>query len=726
MLRVVFYSWFVFSILTSCQPHNSIEGDVIHDPRIDGFEEPVSGWKPFKHNRVDIQYALDSNKVKEGKGSLKIDYSFRDNDQMFVAFLVKDLGRVQDWSNFGSIGLWSFVPKKARDLIDLSVMVYEEDGSAFIAQNVRDLRKTGWESARVSFSKFVYSSGGKSKNRNSKPNFSQIRKVSVGIYQPVPFKDDSFSIYIDDFRLFSGEKQIVSQRSGNVPPAGKEKLATSPLVDNFGSGLSGWSKNVAKTVKIDYAIDGSVQKEGKGSLKLSYQFKKKKAFWGYLIKDLSVTRDWRSYDSLSFNSYIPKAAGDLVELSVMLYEEDGSAFITQHTRGLKTTGWKEITVPFSKFYPAGEWTKDENDKLDLDQVRKIAFGIWQPGNFSDKQFVFYINNIRAVESLSGVVAGAKRQAGHIVRTNELQLHEPPDGKVYHGVAAFSAPMKGWGKKRSDWEKQFDTKHISEYEKLSGKDVVIVSFFWFLDWEFPMKMCRQISKLGKGPHVGVISGGVKPSDIVNGKWDSKITTWAKAAKEYGKPIFLRLFPEMNGNWHLYSEAKNPSQTSQLFVKAWRRIVKISRKTGASNIIWVWAPTAVDVGGIHWADYYPGDEYVDWVGVSVYNFLGSGDPESQIMDIYNDYADRKPIIIAESGAGDADGKAKKYRPGTRYFDNPEKWIQRYFDTLEKKAPRVKAFVWFNIDRERVWHIQESPSKIKVYKNRLRNKRYGAKFK
>ena len=143
----------------------------------------------------------------------------------------------------------------------------------------------------------------------------------------------------------------------------KTVQVSSTVVDNFDSGLVGWKKNIAPTIKLDYSIDNSVKKHGKKSLKVEYDFKKKKSFWGYINKDLGTTRNWRSYDSINFWSYIPKAAKDLIGLSVMLYEADGSAFIAQHVRGLKSTGWEETTVPFLKFYLAGKWTNDENGKI---------------------------------------------------------------------------------------------------------------------------------------------------------------------------------------------------------------------------------------------------------------------------------------------------------------------------------------------------------------------------
>ena len=183
-----------------------LEGNINSDVRIDNFENKLSGWSVFKHPTVDIRYSLDSGKVRDGKMAMKIDYSFHDNKKMFVAFIVKELGRSQDWSKYDSIGLWSYIPEKAIDLRGLSVMVYEEDGSAYIAQNVRNLKGTGWERSFAQFSKFIYSSGGQSKNKESKPNLKQIRKISVGIFQPVAFRDKSYSIYIDDIRLFQGRR----------------------------------------------------------------------------------------------------------------------------------------------------------------------------------------------------------------------------------------------------------------------------------------------------------------------------------------------------------------------------------------------------------------------------------------------------------------------------------------------------------------------------------------
>jgi hypothetical protein len=670
-----------------------------------------------------MKYAIDSEQVRIGDKSLRIDYTFRDNRNQFIAFITKDMGASQNWSQYDGISLWSYVPKKTVDLRELSIVIYEEDGAGYVAQHVRSFKKTGWEESSAPFSSFVFSSGPPSHDKGAPLNLQKIRKIAVGIYQPVACADKSFTLWVDNVALFGAVRPDKSTGPDTTVTA-TDQSKSSPIVDPLTTKLSGWSTNCSDNTRLDYSIDSSVTRQGNKSLKMKYSFKNdKKLFWGYVDKNLGSARDWSGYDSISFSSYIPTAAKDLIELSVMLYEEDGSAYITQHVRGLKTTGWEQATVPFSKFHIAGEWTKDENSDLDPDQIKKVSIGIFQPTKFSEKEFTIYVSDIRAAKSKPD---GPKTdKTTPVLRKNELQKFEPPDGKVYHAAFAFSAPMKGWGADRQDWEKQMDAKQILEYERLSGRPLAMASFFWFLDWDFPKRICDDIRSLNKTPHLGVIVGGISTSDIAKGKADNKLREWARAAKAYKNPIFFRFLPEMNGNWHLYSEAHDPAQTHQKYVEAWRHAVNVFKQVGADNIVWVWAPTSISVGKIHWKDYYPGDDYVDWVGVSVYSFLGNGDPEPQIMGIYNDYAERKPIIIAECASGDADSNAKSYKPGKSYYDNPVMWINRFFDTIENKASRVKAFVWFNIDRERVWKIQESTDKTKIFKDRLSNKRYDARI-
>lgn len=693
------------------------------------FEQPLGKWDEMISNHVKQKYSLAEYSHTEGEQSLRIDYTFKERNKPFVAFLIKKIGN-ENWERYKGISLWTYIPTPAEDLGHFSIMLYEKDGSAYISQFVRPMKESGWKKVSVPFSTFVYSSGGGFfKNKKEPLNLRKIKKISFGIYQSSAFADKNFTIYISDLQLTPSAQEESSSdiREHRQPFKIHDSQKTDTpaqikIIDDFSNELTGWTKNSSPTIDLNFSIDSQMPHSGNKSLKLRYDLLKDQPFIGFVEKNLGLVQDWRDFDAIKLWTSLPKPADDLVALSIMLYEKDGSAYIAQHTRSLKTSGWEETAVSFSKFFLAGDWTFDENGQLDLDQIQKISIGIFQPTKFKDRNLTVYLNNIQVQKNSSP--ATVTSVANDLTVVSSRQKFEPPDGHVYNGAFAFEAPMQGWGSKRSDWEGQFDKSQLSEYEKLSGRRVELVGFIWFLDWDFPMTISQRIVESGRIPVVGITSS-IKLDEIVAGKHDGRIKQWAQDARQLGKPIFSRFLAEMNGNWNSYSEAFDPSQTHDKYIEAWRHVVRLFKEAGANNVSWVWAPTAVDVGNVHWTEYYPGDEFVDWVGISVYSFLGNGDPEEQIMGIYNDYAARKPIMIAECGAGDADNNPGKYSPGNSYRDNPVKWINRFFDTLETKAKRVKAFMWFNIDRERVWKIQESSEKINTYRKRLEKGRYGAKL-
>ena len=254
---------------------NAIKAEAV----IENFENKLIGWDVFKHHTVDVHYSLDGSRFKEGKKSLKIDYIFEAR-KPFIAFLIKDIGPVQDWSAYDSIGLWSYVPEKAIDLIDFSIMAYEEDGSAYIAQGVRNLKTKGWQHSLVSFSNFIFSSGPSSKNKLEPLNLKRVRKIAFGIYQPSVFKDKRYSITIDDVRLLKkdGRDKGFAEKTKSFETSGIQGV--SEVVDDFDNGLQNWRKNQSSTITIDYSLDDAVKRDEKKSLKLRYAFKQKKTFLG--------------------------------------------------------------------------------------------------------------------------------------------------------------------------------------------------------------------------------------------------------------------------------------------------------------------------------------------------------------------------------------------------------------------------------------------------------------
>jgi hypothetical protein len=205
-----------------------------------------------------------------------------------------------------------------------------------------------------------------------------------------------------------------------------------------------------------------------------------------------------------------------------------------------------------------------------------------------------------------------------------------------------------------------------------------------------------------------------SDINDGSQDAYIRARALAVKAFGSPIFLRPAAEMNGDWFAWGGIRNNKDTAG-FIAAWQRIHDIFESEGVDNVSWVWAPSSESSPGIwdpsswnNWRNYYPGDAYVDWVGIDGYNFgnlpHGSGwQSLGTIMGpVYNDYAASKPIMIAETGSTESGGDKAHWIAGLG------EWV--------KSHPAVKAVVYFDKtypDTGHDWATDTSPASMESFR-------------
>ena len=210
-------------------------------------------------------------------------------------------------------------------------------------------------------------------------------------------------------------------------------------------------------------------------------------------------------------------------------------------------------------------------------------------------------------------------------------------------------------------------------------------------------------------------GTNHADILSGRYDDLIKRNAKALKRFGRPVLLRWGWEMNGDWYAWSAAKNGNDASG-YVKSWKHLRKIFADQGADNVSWVWSPNWNDRPAEAWnakAAYYPGDDQVDWVGVSGYN-LNRETPATLFREIYGDYSARKPIMLTEVGSVD--------RGGTTKAD----WIillTRYI----KENPALGAVVWFDTDTHpgyhEKWRIDTDAASLAAYKAMVTDPHFSA---
>jgi beta-mannanase len=309
-------------------------------------------------------------------------------------------------------------------------------------------------------------------------------------------------------------------------------------------------------------------------------------------------------------------------------------------------------------------------------------------------------------------------------TGGLAKYEPSGDRVYHGASLNNtgsvADMKN---------------NAARFQQIAGKKLAVVTWFTsaYENGELTSWRNQYAPQLNAVKQIGAISlikfqvhddnfqgnRAIAPlKHIAVGAYDAYFEEMADTLRDYGGPVFLSINHEMNGTWFPFSEAYPGSGvTAADFVASWRRIVDILRRKGANNVAFVWSPNVPDVpavnqGGVGFQKYYPGDAYVDWIGVSFY----SGNPIENLSVIYNTYAAKKPFFITEWATSP---EKNQYYPN---FPGEGVWVQSVMQALQQKYPRVKAISWFQWLKADGNHLLERvPPQRVAYNQAIQNPRY-----
>jgi hypothetical protein len=202
-------------------------------------------------------------------------------------------------------------------------------------------------------------------------------------------------------------------------------------------------------------------------------------------------------------------------------------------------------------------------------------------------------------------------------------------------------------------------------------------------------------------------------IARGRYDGYISRSARQAKAWGKPIMVRFAQEMNGSWAPWEQG-HPGSTPRSFILAWRHIVSVFRREGADNVLWVWCPNA-NTGELPFMQYYPGDRWVDWVGLDGFNWGGSIGWRSFSEIFGGSYEElarstSKPIVIGETGSGQTGG-------------DKAAWVRSTFFRELPNFSRVRAVVWYNSVDRSDFRIDSSPSALQAFREGVASPRYRA---
>jgi len=275
-----------------------------------------------------------------------------------------------------------------------------------------------------------------------------------------------------------------------------------------------------------------------------------------------------------------------------------------------------------------------------------------------------------------------------------------------------------------------TQKLDEYANLVGQRPAIV--MWYRGLDQPLMYSSEMSNLaarGATPMVSLepvdINGTDIPlSQIAAGNYDTYLHKAAGVAKSWGSRLVIRFAYEMN----LSPDAGIPwgggrgafaGNTAADYIAAWRHVVSIFRGDGASNTEFVWAPN-IDDGGIPFTQYFPGDEWVDDVGLDGYNwgsaFASTGHSWLSLGDTFaSSYAtltqlSSKPVMLTETASSEIGG-------------DKAAWIRKGFlNEIPQLFPRVTAAIWFNVQKESDWRVDSSQTALDAFREVAASSLYG----
>lgn len=275
----------------------------------------------------------------------------------------------------------------------------------------------------------------------------------------------------------------------------------------------------------------------------------------------------------------------------------------------------------------------------------------------------------------------------------------PEWGCYHG--AFPVDTSG-------------NMRISSFEEYTEKTLSMVLWYHHMGNSTFDRLSNlsNLLRLDTGGHRYLSIGwlpDISAELIGQGQLDEYLNQWFTDSlnPEYrnhrSEPIWIRPMNEMNGGWVEYG--LDPDN----YRRAWRRMYNIAEQIGTTeHDIFVWSPNHRSYPDEPWNNmdkYYPGDHYVDWVGISAYppssGIVAEEEryPRGRFTEFYNLYSDRKPLMIAEGGVSDT--------------VDQNKWVQEWFDCLKNEFPMIKAAIWENHNDRR---IELYPDALATYQQKV----------
>lgn len=202
-------------------------------------------------------------------------------------------------------------------------------------------------------------------------------------------------------------------------------------------------------------------------------------------------------------------------------------------------------------------------------------------------------------------------------------------------------------------------------------------------------------------------------ITAGQYDAYLTAFAREAAAWGKPLIIRFAHEMNLERYHWGTDKGRygPHSPEIYKKMYRYVVDLFRKDRAEKVLWAFCPNAESLPNpdrdpaASWnrvQNYYPGDNYVNILGMDGYNWGTTQTMEKNgwqsrwqsFQEIFAPLhqelrylAPNKPLLVFETASA-------------RQGGDKTSWIKDAMPVLQ--SWKVRGIIWFQVNKEVDWRL------------------------
>ena len=223
--------------------------------------------------------------------------------------------------------------------------------------------------------------------------------------------------------------------------------------------------------------------------------------------------------------------------------------------------------------------------------------------------------------------------------------------------------------------------------------------YYSGWGEPFKtdFALAAAEHGAVPLVQMDPRNINITAITAGVYDTYLDTFADAVADFGQQtgqgVVIGFGHEPNASWYSWGYTH---VSPAVWVAAWQHIVQVFRSQNAYDVTWLW--TINQLTSVSIQDYYPGSDYVTWVGIDAYyrnstaTFSSVFGPTMAAVQQYG-----KPILLSETAAPPGPDQVRQIR-------------SLFAGILSRQ---ILGFVWFDEDSREAWRLEDHTAAISAFR-------------